>query len=173
MDRRDHVSSNTSHQIHSLRRICIRRPSRSRAPNRGIHLWWSSRRKRRSSDDLDNNLCFNAINFNSIVREKRCDIRVVQTYNKNKIMLEWSPKIDNTNWQIALGWLGHSRVPLTASPSAVMNSPRVLAPVHDRIKNSSGPITVIDGLIGKETDSYACERGRIGNKEASSRSTIL
>ena len=59
------------------------------------------------------------------------------------------------------------------SPSVVMNSPSVLVPVHDRIKNSFGPMTVIDGLTKKEAGSYACERGRIGNKEASSRSTKL
>ena len=72
------------------------------------------------------------------------------------------------NWKI-----GHRKVPLTGSPATVINSPRVLVPVHDRIKNSLEPITVMDGSPTTEAGSSAWERERIGNKEASPRSTQL
>jgi hypothetical protein len=54
-----------------------------------------------------------------------------------------------------------------------MKSPRVLVPVHDRIKNSFSLITVIDGLTTNIVGSKACDNGRMGKSDATSRSTML
>ena len=129
-------------------------------------------RMSRSPNDLDNILRFHAVNFNSIVGKKGYNMRVVQTC-KTSQRISFKLKTITPNWQIDLGWLGHCKVPLTGSPSAEMKTPRVLVPVHDRIKNSFRPMTVIEGLTTKEAGSYDCERGRIGNRDACSRSTKL
>lgn len=74
--------------------------------------------------------------------------------------------------QTASGWLGHSNVPRTGSPSPVMKRPIVLVPVHERMRYSLSPTTVMEGFT-ITGESIACERGRMGNKEAPSRSTML
>ena len=75
--------------------------------------------------------------------------------------------------QTESGWLGHSSVPRTGSPSPVMNMPMVEAPVHDRMRNSESPMTVMDGFMGKGVGAVACENGMMGNSEASSRLMML
>lgn len=75
--------------------------------------------------------------------------------------------------QTESGWLGHSNVPRTGSPSPVMNTPIVVAPVHDRIRNSESPMTVMDGFMGTGVGSTACESGMMGNRDASSRLMML
>ena len=72
----------------------------------------------------------------------------------------------------ASGWLGHSRVPRTGSPSPVMKTPIVLAPVQERMRNSCSLMTVIDGLIATDA-SGACEIGSIGKRDAAERSIML
>ena len=71
-----------------------------------------------------------------------------------------------------IGWLDHSSVPRTGSPSPVMNNPSVLAPVQLRMRNSLSLITVIDGLTAT-VESDACEIGRRGTKDACIRSMTL
>ena len=54
-----------------------------------------------------------------------------------------------------------------------MNTPIVVAPVHDRIRNSESPMTVMDGFMGTGVGSTACESGMMGNRDASSRLMML
>ena len=79
-----------------------------------------------------------------------------------------------------IGWLDHSRVPRTGSPSPVMNKPSVLAPVQLRMRNSLSEMTRMKGFTAgvggpPETgcSTGAWETGRSGNSEAVSRSIML
>jgi hypothetical protein len=108
------------------------------------------------------------VDFDGVVRKQGGYIWVIETCFEMRALnstRELKPQYIQTDW----GWAGHSKVPLTGSPSLLIKIPMVLAPVHDRIKNSVSLITVMDGF----TTTAVWERGNKGVREASSKSIML
>ena len=123
-------------------------------------------------DNLHNWLRLDTMHLDCLVWEQWGYIRIIQALNTANEYIPQSEK----GWmglQTALGYPVHSNVPLTGSPSPVMNTPRALVPVHERISNSFSPMIWMIGFISNGVSSTDWRRGKSWNKEAWSRSTML